>query len=261
MKKNYFLLIILCFAVSLTFSQDVDRVEVYGKIIVDSVDVEGVTIYNTSSNKGTITDVEGQFSISVALNDRIEVSALQFEKFVIVINEDIIASKLLTIFLVERMNKLDEIVILPYGLSGNLTVDMESIKTFNPDLDALYFGIQNMDEYEFSDDYKSGVTNLALVHGRYYNGADFVEIIGFLIRPLFNSRSNDSSSLSPSYESLTTKFSLSYLVKNLDIPENSVNEFVYFVEDNGFDKNLMKDGHELEFLEFLISQSKLFQKN
>ena len=241
------------------FSQNVDRVEIYGKIIVDSVDVEGVTIYNTSSNKGTITDIEGEFSIYVALNDRVEVSALQFEKFVIVINEDIIASKILTIFLVERINKLDEIVILPYGLSGNLTVDMESIKTFNPDLDALYFGIHNMDEYEFSEDYKSAATNLAMEEGRYYNGADFVEIIGFLLKPLFNSKSKRPLKASPSYESFTTKYSLAYLTNNLDIPENNVDEFVFFVEDSGFDKNLMIDGNELEFLEFLIDQSRLFK--
>ena len=245
----------------MAFSQDPNRIEVFGKIIVDSVDVEGVTVYNTSSNIGTVTDIEGQFSIKVALNDRVEVSALQFEKFVIVINEDIIASKIMTVFLVERINKLDEVVILPYGLTGNLTVDIESVKTFNPDLDALYFGIQNMDEYEFTDDYKSKVENLAMEEGRYYNGADFVQIIGLLVKPIFNSKKKSISTLSGSYQDLTTKYSLSYLEKNLDITEDKISEFVDFVENNGFDKTLIEDGNELQFLEFLIEQSKLFKNN
>ena len=59
--------------------------------------------------------------------------------------------------------------------------------------------------------------------------------------------------------SLTTKYSLTYLTNNLNISESNVDEFVYFVEDNGFDKNLMKNGNELKFLEFLIDQSRLFK--
>ena len=72
MKNTYYILIILCFAVSSAFSQEINRIEVFGKIVVDSVDVEGVTVYNTSSNKGTVTDLEGKFSIEVALNDIVE---------------------------------------------------------------------------------------------------------------------------------------------------------------------------------------------
>lgn len=259
MKNNYFILIILCFVVSIVYPQDTNRIEVFGKIVVDSVDVEAVTIYNTSSNKGTITDKEGNFSIKVTLNDRVEVSALQFEKFVIVINKDIIASKLMTVFLVEKVNKLDEVVILPYGLSGNLLVDMESVKTFNPDLDALYFGIKNMDEYEFTDDYKSKVVNTAVVEGTYYNGIDFVGIIGLLVKPFFKSKKKDKINNYTKYQELTTKYSLAYLQKNLDIPQDKVDKFVYFVENNGFDKSLINNGNELQFLEFLIAQSKLFK--
>ncbi|RLD29794.1 MAG: hypothetical protein DRI75_02070 [Bacteroidetes bacterium] len=255
MKKNYYILFILCFTVSFAFSQDINRIEAFGRIVVDSVDVEGVTVYNTSSNKGTVTDIDGKFSIEVALNDRLEISALQFEKFVVVINEDIITSKIMTIFLVEKINKLDEVIILPYGLTGNLTVDIESIKTFNPDLDALYFGIQNMDDYEFSDDYKSKVINMAMEKGRYYNGVDFVGVIGLLLKPIFKFKKKDVSNISDSYKDLTTKYSLSYLVKNLNIPEESVNEFVYFVEDKGFEVSLLDDGNELQFLGFLIHQS------
>jgi hypothetical protein len=243
----------------LGFSQNIERVEVHGKIIVDSVDVEGVTVYNTSSNRGTITDNNGQFSIEIALNDRIELSALQFEKFVIIINEDIIESRVLTVFLVERINRLDEVVILPYGLSGNLVVDMESIKTFNPDMDALYFGIQNMDEYEFSADYKSAVVNLAMEDGRYFNGADAIQIIDLLVRPLFNFRAKGNEEEISPYQDLTTKFSMAYLMNNLQIPEGYINEFIYFVEEGNFDRNLMNTGNEIQFLEYLIARSQDFK--
>ena len=110
-------------------------------------------MYNLSSNLGTITDDEGKFTIEVAKNDRIEVSALQFEKFTLVVSDGIIAAGSMTIFLVERVNRLNEVLILPYGLSGDLATDLDNTKTVNPNLDAVYFGMANVNEFEFTDDY------------------------------------------------------------------------------------------------------------
>ena len=112
-------------------AQNVKRVLVEGQIIVDYPDLEGVTVYNLSSNKGTITNEEGKFAISVTLNDKIEISALQFEKFSIIISQEILDAKSMTVFLVESINKLDEILILPYGLSGNLKTDINIIYVEN----------------------------------------------------------------------------------------------------------------------------------
>ena len=95
---------------------------------------------------------EGKFQILVALNDRLEISALQFENFEVVITQDIIDSKFVTVVLVEEINKLPEIIILPYGLTGDLTVDAIRVKTVNPNLDALYFGLDNQDKIDFTED-------------------------------------------------------------------------------------------------------------
>ena len=96
--------------------------------------------------------------------------------------------------------------------------------------------------------------------GYYYNGADVVAIIGLILKPIFKSKPKDSSNAYDSYQYLTDKYSLSYLIRNLNIPKESASEFVYFVEDNGFNKDLLKEGNELQFLEFLIDKSIEFQK-
>ena len=127
------LLFTLLFSSFFTISaQDVERIEISGKIVVDSNDLEGITVYNSSSNKGTVTDENGKFLLNVALNDIVEFRALQFQDFTVTIDENIIKSKKMTVFLVEKVNKLDEVVILPYDLTGNLAVDIESVRTFNP---------------------------------------------------------------------------------------------------------------------------------
>lgn len=259
--KSICLIAFIGFNFLIAKAQDVQRIEVNGRIIVDSPDIEGLTVFNASSNKGTITDEEGKFSILVTLNDRLEFSALQFENFVVVITQDIIDSKALTVVLVEEVNKLPEVIILPYGLTGNLTVDAIRAKTFNPNLDALYFGLDNLDKIDFTDDYISAVRNTAMPDNRFYYAADAIKIIGLLVKPLFKSKKNRDEATVASDRDIVEKYSPEYLMDKLNIPKHQMNEFIYFVEDSGMDKTLLEDGKELQFLEYIIKKSKEFQAN
>lgn len=266
MKQNLLLIFFLS-VTCLAFAQDIKRAEISGKIVVNSEDLENVTIYNTSSNKGTLTDEKGQFKINVALFDVLEVRALQFQDFTVTIDQNIIASKKATIFLVERINKLDEVVVLPYDLTGNLVVDMESVRTFNPDLDAIYFGILDISAYEFPDDNKSEVENIA-ARGpgndiRYQ--MDGVAIIGMLLKPLFKSNKERKENERAEVVNIPTTglrdyYSGRYIEDNFGIPGDKVNEFVTYVENHGLDYSLLKKGKEMEFLEFLTQKSKEFLK-
>lgn len=132
----------------LAYGQSITRVEVKGAIYSETNDVEAVTIFNKSSNVGTITNVKGEFKIKVALNDIIEISALQFQTTSITVNRDIIDSKLLKIQLVEEINQL-EAVALSSGLSGNMFADIDNVVLFTPI--KIDMGDVNM-AYEYNDD-------------------------------------------------------------------------------------------------------------
>lgn len=263
MKTNLLTFISLFFIVMISFSQDINRIEVKGQIIVDSPDIEGVTVYNTSSNKGTITDANGKFAIRVAINDRVEVAALQFEKFEVVISQDILDAKSMTIFLVERINKLDEIHILPYGLSGNLATDLDKTKTVKPNLDALYFGLANVEDFEFRDDYKTEVRNIAIQQTDFRYGADFIKI-ATLLKGVFSSSENKDTykgkKTGPEVRTISSKYSTEYLLRRLNIQKSEIEDFLSFVEQKGFDNALLDDGKEFEFLDFIITQSLEFEK-
>ena len=261
---------LLCFSL-LFFSwiglaQDVSRVQVEGRVIANDNEVENVTIFNTSSNLGTITDADGKFSISVGANDVLEISALQFEKMNVIISEDIIASKKLTIFVVERVNRLNEVLLLPYGLSGNLKVDLETVRTFNPDLDAIYFGLGNIDEYEFPDDSASGVENVAMLEShRLQYGVNFVGIFGMVAKEIFTGKKkknkmNKLSEISEENKTLIDVYSIAFLSDTFNIPENQVNAFITYVEKEGIDPALFDEGEEIHLMEFLVKQSEAFLK-
>ncbi len=247
-------------------AQIIPRLEVSGKIVVSSDDLEGITVYNTSAKNGTLTDENGFFKIKVALNDIIEFRALQFQSFTVTIDKNIITTKNMTVFLVEKINKLDEIVLLPYDLTGNLLVDIESVKTFNPDLDALYFGLANMNEYEFPDDYRSKVVNVAMpgTGNNIQYGLNVIGIVDLFLRPIFNSKKKKEIEVMGAEDSnavFTELYSTKFLVENFNIPANKVAAFVAYVEEQGIDYSLLNSGKEFQFLEFISIKSKEFLAN
>ncbi len=262
MKKTLLLLVLLA---SLSISaQKFQRIKVEGKIIVEGNDVEGITVFNTSSNKGTITNENGEFTIEVALNDFIEFRALQYQNFDLQVSQAILDSKRMRVFLIEEVNKLDEILVLTSSLTGDLKTDVSTVRTFNPKLDALYFGIKRSDEYDFADDPRSQVENQAM-HSQsqtMVNGLNIINVVDQLLIPLFRSGIKDKKAAGvPDVPVSSVKyyFGSEFIIDNFNIPEHRVEEFIRFVEDDeDFDVSLLNYGKELEFLEVLNTKSKIF---
>lgn len=123
------LLLYICIFFSLTlFCQDRQR-ELKGKVISDSLDVEGVYVINKTLKESTITNKEGYFSIETRINDTLVFSAVQFELKSVIVVPEMYDQDSVLIRLNVKVNKLDEIVVRPYNLSGNLSNDMKGVKT------------------------------------------------------------------------------------------------------------------------------------
>lgn len=252
----------------MTYSQDVKRISVDGRIIVSTDDKEGVTVYNTSSNKGTTTDENGEFVIKVAVNDIIEFGALQFKDFKVTITDDIIKSKRLTVILVEEVNKLDEVVLLPFNLTGNLNIDLENVRTYNVSLDAIYFGFNHIEDFEFTADYKTKIDNPAFddYHPRVDNMLNIINLAGFLVSQVVDIDKDKSATKeekeikkTPFKEALD-KYSINYIHSNFKIPLDKVEAFTDYIEEQGIDYKLLEKDKEMQFLERITQLSKSFLK-
>lgn len=265
------LILILVLITSFMHSQEIERVKVKGKIIVEANDIEGITVYNTSSEKGTITDIDGTFTIEAGLNDRIEISALQFKKFIIAVDEGVVEQRKMTIFMVEEVNKLPEVVVTPYDLSGNIIVDINRVRTLNLPFEADNFNLKKV-PVEQTPDYKSSVQN-QFVRGAGGKsdmlGGDMIGLVGFLLKPLFKKKDKKTDiekyqdrvqAANKAFEVLDLRlmYSNDYIYRMFGIPQDKVNEFIVFVEDNGLDYDLLKEGREMEFIDFLVQQSNSF---
>ena len=264
MKK--IIVTLFCTFSIIAFSQDIDRITINGRIIVSAQDKEGVTVYNTSSNKGTVTDEIGEFKIDVAINDVVEFGALQFKDFTVVISEQILESKQMTVILVEEVNKLDEVVLLPFGLTGNLNADLENVRTYNVRLDAVYFGLDHIEDFQFSADYKTKAENVAFneYNPKVDNMLNLVNLAGFLVSQVADidgeEMTNQDKALNKTpFKNALEQYSVNFIHVNFDIPLDEMNAFVDYVENKGVDESLLAKNKEVQFLERInqLSQSYL----
>lgn len=260
MKTNLLFLLLICLVSTSALPQD-NRIDIEGTIYVDRNDKEGVTVFNSSSGKGTVTDKDGKFTIAVAVNDRIEFSALQFEDFVVVVTQQMIDANKISVFLIEQVNKLDEVLILPHDLTGNLSFDASNIELMNPNLDALYFGLGNLDKFEFTADHLSEIENIAVNENRIVNGIDVINVFGQLLIPIFKSKDNKNKTDVHKRKRILDVYPKEQLTKMLNLNEKDLMEFIYYIEDNNnFDDALLNADRELEFIAYMKKQQQEFSK-
>ncbi|MBT8244067.1 MAG: hypothetical protein HKP48_10860 [Winogradskyella sp.] len=259
MKK---LLLTSLLLISVFASAQINRVEIDGRIVVEGDDLKDIAVFNKTSLQGTTTDAYGKFTIAVRVYDTIQVRALQYQNFDVVISRKIIESKRLNIFLIQQINKLDEIVLSASKLTGEIETDLKSVKTFTPKMDAIYFGIKREIELTESrpdlirDDIN--LTNATSLNKPLVNGLNLVNVVDQLLLPLFRSEVKDKKKAGipeVPVEDIKYYFGSEFLSDNFGIPKHRVEEFIRYVEREDFDFTLLNYGRELEFLELLNQKS------
>jgi hypothetical protein len=105
-------------------AQDMD---IEGKVVAEGDDVEGIHIINKTANKFTITDTSGAFTIPAKLNDTILVSGIKYKHKEVIVNDLIMQSKHMTVYLEEHIYQLDEVLVGKF-LTGDLRSDILNTK-------------------------------------------------------------------------------------------------------------------------------------
>jgi CarboxypepD_reg-like domain len=246
----------------------VERVAIQGEIIVPKGDErEGINIYNVSSQKGTVTDAEGKFSLEVAANDRVLITAIQFQSFTVIVDEGVVGKKMMRVFMNPAINQLDEVVVSPYDLSGNINVDVKRMKVYNsPNYDLSYETLNY--DYEFTQDRQSSIEGNAaedaLNSEGMQNGLNFISIFGVLAKAIFpaKERKNSTQSLNNGqviFTALQQRYSQQYYAETFGIPIEKVDDYIYFASENAITPHLLKSKNEIELLQVLFEQSILYK--
>ncbi|MBU3821913.1 carboxypeptidase-like regulatory domain-containing protein [Flavobacteriaceae bacterium XHP0103] len=257
---------VLLFFIFLTTSfitaQTIDRVDVKGVVLAKDRDVEGITVYNRSSNKGTTTNENGEFEIAVVQNDVVEISALQFQALTVTISEEVIASKALTIYLLDRVNQLDA-VILRNGLSGDMELDLANIE--HPPMLEINIGNVNAWQLEVDKSFDNSVIerelNKVTNKEGLYNGIDFIKVKNLLFKPKRKLPKQNEITEAKSPKLLVDVYSREYMSKIFNIPVDNVDGFIAFIENKGgVPQELFEKNREFDLIDFLVTERNLFLK-
>lgn len=254
MKKFFFIIMFLIGG--LAYSQTGERTLVQGTISVPpGDDPEGIGIINETSNKATVSNSIGQFQLELAVGDTVVFTALQFQEFTVVIDANVIEAQELNVIVREAMTELPEVVVSPTDLSGNVEVDVRRIADTAaniPDFteQELYNASLNL-----PPDALTTPENIAMRTSFMENGLNFANIF----RAIWSSRDVGETELKPLDKELRQLYDDEFFREYLNIDRSRITEFIYYAEDHGLSEDMIREGNELELIEFLIEQGKEFK--
>ena len=240
-----FLNIFFLIAINFTYSQDDYRTWIKGKVLYKNVNVSSANVINNTSQQATTTNDDGEFEIEVKLDDKLIFSSVQYQIRELNITKEILQRNRIVIDVNEKVNELEEVVVTPENQEKFLDLKEEEFKRF---------------DYTF--DKSSRVNNVINEQGKLVDGINFVNLYR-LIRNSIKKDSNENESnykYKPS-DLLRELYDDVFFTKNLLIPNDKINEFLLYCDDNFPDRILLKKDNEFELIEFLVKQSKKFVKN
>lgn len=232
----------LCVGNMLSAQQDY-RTWLRGKVLYQDSNVVAANVLNTTSEKATITDDNGNFAIEVQLNDELIFSSVQYEIRAIVITKEILQRNRLVIDVREKITQLDEVVISPNRPEAFLNVKEEEFKQF-----------------DYTADKSTRVENELLRQNQLYNGVDFVNIFKLLYKSLRPETSEDKTfDFAPS-DVIRQIYPDIFFTSQLNIDPDEIELFLQYCDDRIETKDLLMRENEFQLMDFLIKQSEKFRK-
>ncbi|MGB8705589.1 MAG: carboxypeptidase-like regulatory domain-containing protein [Gillisia sp.] len=263
MKNSLFLLLFLMGFQG--FTQTTIRQPISGKVVLPvEEDLSGINVVNINTNQAAVTDVNGNFQIKVADKDSVQVSSVQFKPFTVIVDQTVIASKKMYIYVNEVVNELPEVVVSPNKLTGNLSSDIQTLQvvTFPQKLTK-----EARDLYaDYGSDYKdTRPLNRAMLssYTHMVDGLNFVNLFKLLLVNSKHDEVNNPYGISPHpvlSKEIRNLYNDDFFRENLDIRLENIGEFIQYADDNGLSEQMLKKGNELDLIQFLEEQSKKFKK-
>jgi len=253
--RTKFLCCLLFFSF-LGFAQTMPGKKLEGRVQSNDGDVAATHVLNISTDKAVITDINGFFSIQVKMNDTLVFSAVQFRKKQIVVTQAMLESSLITVPLEDELTELDEVVVTPYNLSGDIFKDIQTLKT-DAVITASTLGLPNA--------YVRVPTQAERQLFEATSGGGFIPL-----NPILNGISGRTKMLKERvarnklYDRtgrVREFYADSLYQSNLKIPEDKIDDFLYFCEIDTEFQSLVDTHDILHIWAYMEKRSALYREN
>jgi len=229
--------------------------QIEGRVYSESGDVAATHVLNITSDRASITDLNGFFSIIAKLNDTLVFSAIQFKRKTMVVTPNVLESKMLYVPLEDALTELDEVIVMPYNLTGDMTLDLDRMQ-IEPVITASTLGLPNA----------------------------YVKLPTKAERELYAATANPFMSFDPLINAITgrTKMLKERMARNkkynrtqrvrafyadslyrteFKIPEDNIADFMYFCEVDPDFQTIVNTHDQFKIWEFMRGKSMTYRAN
>jgi len=232
----------------------------HAKVVADSLVVENLTVQNVTSNISAVTNVNGKFTLYARATDTLYFSGIAFRSAYLVLNETHFLQDMLTIKLNVNVTVLDEVIITPNALSGNLAGDSKKTKTMN--IASAMSSVNESTKYNINRNTYENRVNGALptqAKGSQLSGFDFVRIYEtFFKKRKKKVNSGEIYSLGeskPFPEAVSALYTYHFFTQTLKIPKDEIGLFINFCDTGAQSASLLDPKKEFELTDYLVVKS------
>ena len=231
------------FLVATAYAQDDDRRLLRGQVLYRNVNVPNENVINVTTERATITDDDGRFAILVKEGDELAFTAVNYQLEVVKITPEILQKNRIVVEVKEKVTELDEVVVSPENKEKFLEAESEKFK-----------------EVEYELDRSTEVENISLSRAErgMQDGINFVNIVKALLSIGKKKEKEAEIKLKPS-EVLRHVYDDEFFVVDLKLPQDQIEDFLYFVDSEMDEKALLKKDNEFQLLDFLVNQSRAYR--
>jgi hypothetical protein len=180
-----------------------------GKIIVETNDNEGITIVNISNKINTISGNGGYFKIKAKVNDTLLFSSLQFDVIKLKINQTDFGQNLLFVKMTPRSKLIEKILI-----TNQTVITAESLGLVPKGQKRYTVAERRILSSEVGKVSVGGLINLITGYNKELKRNLEIEKKEMLI------------------EKIRNQFEKDYFVTTLQIPENYIDGFLYYISED-----------------------------
>jgi len=261
MKKNNLLYFFLLLTMNFVFAQQIPREILNGQIVGDSLaGIPNVNITNISTKKYVISDNQGYFTLYAREKDTLVFSNMAFESKRIVLTKANFNVHVMRVKLQSFINPLDEVVISPYALTGNLQTDDKNIKVITLEPVDVKLALAT----KFEDDTESSPANKLMpgyVDTRYM--FDFIAVgkllFGAASGPEPRAKEIVYVSKKIFAEAVRERFPESFFINTLQLEPDEIGLFLNYCENTPNIRVLLDPKKEFALIDLLIQKSKEYK--
>lgn len=224
-------------------AQDDGRQILRGQVLYRNTIVPNENVINATSEMATITNARGEFAIYVKKDDEVVFTAVNYQIMMVKITDAILKNNRLVVEVNEKITELDEVIVTPDQQERFIELKNKVLK----------------EEFVYETDRSTEVENVAFeqTQTNLQNGLNFVGIYKALAKTLKKEKVVERAPLKMS-EVLRQVYEDDFFVKDLNLPQDKIDAFLFYCDTQMPAKSLLKKDNEFQLIDFLVTHSKTF---